>query len=106
MSNHKSYNIQPKETETRNCIEPWHKAFIRANGDVHLCCNNSLIGNIKDEPFEQLINNHKAKAYRQGLLDGKLMPSCVKCPDKGVISQSKLRELVIIYLEKNEIHAS
>ena len=99
----KTFNILPNEGETRNCIEPWHKAFIRANGDVHLCCNGTLIGNIADTSFEELINNEQAQAYRQGLLDGKLLPACIRCPDKGITTQDDLRQAVILYLENGEM---
>jgi radical SAM protein with 4Fe4S-binding SPASM domain len=95
----KVYSISPKEGETRLCLDPWGKVFIRVNGDVHLCCYNTKVGNLQDGPLDEVLNNKKAKSYREGLLTGKLQPQCGQCGDKKVCSIDELKSLVEEYYQ-------
>jgi radical SAM protein with 4Fe4S-binding SPASM domain len=88
------YSIIPEEGETRMCLDPWAKCFVRANGDVHLCCYNTNVGNLRDGSLDDVLNNDRAKAFRAGLLNGKPLPRCQTCGDKAVCSPEELKEKV------------
>ncbi len=88
------YSLKPQNGQTRLCIEPWAKAFIRANGDVHLCCYHTPVGSINDKPLCEVLNSEEAKSYRLGLLTGDLKPACQACGDKKLVSQEELKQAV------------
>jgi len=90
----KIYSIAPEEGKTRMCLDPWAKAFIRANGDVHLCCYNTNVGNLKDKTLDEVLNSDEAKAYRKGLLTGKPLSQCKICGDKSVCTTAELEQTV------------
>lgn len=94
MSNHKRNAIKPPDGKTRICLDPWNKAFIRADGQVCLCCNAKPVGDLNVDNLDDIINGEKAKEYRAGLLTGKLHQDCVTCPDKPVGEIFELRKLV------------
>lgn len=95
----KVYSIDAQAGQTRMCLDPWGKAFIRVNGDVHLCCYGTNVGNLKDGSLDELMNNDKAVTYRRDLLTGELKSPCSGCGDKRVCSIGELREAVKKYYE-------
>jgi radical SAM protein with 4Fe4S-binding SPASM domain len=90
----KYYSIEPCAGKTRKCLDLWGKCLIKANGDVWLCCNGTLVGNLRDAPLADILNNQKSQAYRQGLLDGKPLPACKHCVDRPTCSIQELHEVV------------
>ncbi len=94
------YTITPKDGETRMCLDPWAKVFIRANGDVHLCCYNTNVGNLSEGTLDEVLNNETAQAYRQGLLTGNLKPACQCCGDKQACTTIDLMKKVQEWLDK------
>ena len=95
----KVYAISPQEGQTRLCLDPWGKAFVRVNGDVHLCCYGTNVGNLRDGTLEEILNNERAMAYRKDLLTGNLKAPCKGCGNKKVCSIIELKELVADYYE-------
>jgi radical SAM protein with 4Fe4S-binding SPASM domain len=88
------YSIIPEEGKTRMCLDPWAKFFVRANGDVHLCCYGTNVGNLSKGTLDEVLNNEYAKEYRAGLLEGKPLPKCQSCGDKAVCTPEELKEKV------------
>jgi alpha-D-ribose 1-methylphosphonate 5-triphosphate synthase subunit PhnL len=95
---HNNY-IVPQAGETRLCIDPWNKVFIRADAGVCMCCNSGPVGSLKDNTLDTILNNDKIKQYRIGLLTGALMPDCLKCPDREVVNIDKQTTLVKNWLD-------
>ncbi len=55
------------------CFHPWDWLEVLSDGRVFMCCATWLpfeIGNILEQPFDQLWNGEKAQAIRQSILDG------------------------------------
>ena len=88
------YSIEPQEGQTRLCVDPWAKVFIRASGEVHLCCYYTPVGSIIDKPLDEVLNGEEAKSYRLGLLTGDLKPMCKLCGDKKIVSTEELKHAV------------
>lgn len=96
------YSIVPPEGMTRNCIDAWAMAFVRADGGVAICCYSESVGNLKDGNLEEILNSDLAIAYRNGLLTGQLLPKCKNCPDKRVVSISVLENRVSRFLDHGD----
>lgn len=90
----KIYSQSPKHGETRLCLDPWTKAFIRADQQVHLCCYHTPIGSIKDNTLIEILNNNISKSYRIGLLTGDLKETCKHCGDRKLVSIDELKSSV------------
>lgn len=64
------------------CTYPWSNVKINYKGDVSLCLQYTL-GNILEQPLEQMWNNSKAVRFRQTLLrlerKRELFPACTRC---------------------------
>jgi hypothetical protein len=56
-----------------------------------------------DASIEDIINGKEAVAYRQGLIEGKLLPDCATCPDRPVGDTDELIDLVTKFLQTGEI---
>ena len=66
--------------ETRRCFDAWDMAFLRADGEVHLCCYaETPVGNCTDRPLKEVLSSPAAKVLRAGLLTGDMVPACVSC---------------------------
>lgn len=98
---HKRYTHVLDDGETRMCLDPWSKVFIKINGDVALCCNAPAVGSIKDTPLLEILEDDTAKAYRNGLLSGKPLHPCQVCPDRSTTTPQKLKTIVKEYLAGN-----
>lgn len=99
----KTYMIQPGPGETRLCIEPWSSVFIKANGDVRLCCYDSYVGSIMYRTLSEILNGDEAEEYRTALLSGNLKNVCKYCGDKRVVSIDELRSAVNNWQEKGVV---
>ncbi|MBL8800989.1 MAG: SPASM domain-containing protein [Planctomycetes bacterium] len=88
------FHRAPREGETRDCTEPWTFVFLRSNGDVCLCCHTPPVGNVREQPLEQVLEGEAAHALRSGLLSGELAPACRTCPERGSTSLEVLRARV------------
>ena len=55
---------------------------VTPDGDVFPCCRGpeSLrMGNIKDEPFEEIWNGEKFQSFRKKMFEGKYPAVCASC---------------------------
>jgi MoaA/NifB/PqqE/SkfB family radical SAM enzyme len=69
------------ETEAavnNRCVNPWFAATIKPNGDVTPCLGY-VVGNIKNEKFSEIWNNHKFQQFRKVLKQKKYFPGCIRC---------------------------
>ncbi len=66
------------------CALPWTQVYIDPNGDVRLCCNawddEGVMGNLMEQPFEDVWNGERYQRVRQSLLEGKpAYRRCINC---------------------------
>lgn len=95
----KLYSIDTPDGMTRKCLDAWGKCFIKANGDVWLCCNGAHVGNLHHDTLLNILNNEKSREYRQGLIEGKPLTNCKKCVDKPICTTDELMDEVKKYYE-------
>jgi MoaA/NifB/PqqE/SkfB family radical SAM enzyme len=62
----------------KKCNAPWVSAVIEADGNVRPCFFHEVVGNIRSDPFEVIVNNTKAYNFRKSL-DMDTNETCVKC---------------------------
>ena len=98
----KYYSIAPPDGMTRKCLDAWGKCFVKSNGDVWLCCNGTLVGNIKNNELFDILNNAKSQAYRKGLLDGDPLPICKQCIDKPICTVEVLSTAVRAFYQTGQ----
>lgn len=98
---HQRFTHIPEDDETRMCLDPWSKVFIKINGDVAMCCNAPPIGSLKNHTLEEILNSSEAKEYRRGLLTANLPYSCSVCPDRCTTNTQILEIVVKQYLDGN-----
>ena len=97
------FSAENSEGMTRGCLDPWQKIFIKADGEVALCCYTPPVGSIKEDSIDNIVNNEKAMAYRQGLISGELIGNCRNCPEKPLVPISELREAIVGYQKEGKI---
>ena len=76
------YFYQPdKFMGNSRCMVNWFIAEIIANGDVipYTRCYNVPLGNINEEPFLDIWNGQKARAWRRDLRSERRFPACTRC---------------------------
>lgn len=76
------YYLRPSSFLGRQkCSSPWSNLEIRPNGDATFCPDfpDYIIGNILEEPFEEIWNGDKAKKFRGLLIKNGLFPLCSRC---------------------------
>ncbi len=75
-----SVGVGHAQGETRRCFDAWDMAFLRADGEVHLCCYASTpVGNCGDQPLKEVLSSPAAKRIRAGLLTGDMVQACATC---------------------------
>ena len=67
----------PEDPPSRVCLLPWFSCYITVDGGVRPCCSfgegeTLFMGNLFEEPFEQIWNNEKYRAFRRAALDREL----------------------------------
>jgi len=95
------FSLQIAEGFTRLCLDPWAKVFIRANGDVCLCCNAPSVGSIHDNNLKDILEGIEADKYRIGLLTGSPPYHCQTCPDRKIVPIDELVKKVNQFKEDN-----
>jgi radical SAM protein with 4Fe4S-binding SPASM domain len=62
------------------CVLPFVHTFVQSNGDVFPCTDtlNYPLGNIYEQPFEEIWNGQRMKDFRKSYLKGKIQ-ECNKC---------------------------
>jgi len=91
------YDDPGKSGMTRNCLDPWIYARINVDTGVKPCCiTDEVMGFLnKGQGLEDILNNSKIKAYRSGILTGKLRPACRTCPNRGWTEIEKMHIKVL-----------
>jgi len=66
-----------------HCAQPWREIWVKADGNVIFCPDqwiaNYAVGNVKDEPLDQLWQGPKAARFRGALAGHGLWPGCARC---------------------------
>ena len=91
--------------QTKLCLDPWSKVFIKYDGSVSLCCNAPPIGSLKDNTIDEIVINENAMKYRNGLISGDLEIACAVCPDRRTVHKNELIQLVSTYLYSDGVDA-
>lgn len=68
------------------CVYPWIHQFIDANGLVKPCCiydHMASLGSLKENSLKEIWNNEKTKQLRLDFLNGREVPECYRCFNKG-----------------------
>ena len=64
----------------QRCSFPWTGLRVEMNGRVRVCCAQSiLLGNIDEQPFEEIWNSPAAQAMRRLFLEGRPPEGCRNC---------------------------
>ena len=72
----------------RECLRPWTTAYVTANGNCLPCCiapfatqeyQSLALGNLFEQPFEQIWNGPKYQAYRRALQSQAPHEACQSC---------------------------
>ena len=63
------------------CDFLWNRTYIHLGGNVQPCCVNPMpdVGNVEQQPFDQLWNNDNYRALRQRLVMRDPAPACRGC---------------------------
>lgn len=80
------YKIHPKkkyqlfkQSETF-CSVPWNLVYIYTNGEIKTCTPGNLImGSIKEQPIEEVLQSHKYTTLREDLYQEKTCYNCKNC---------------------------
>jgi MoaA/NifB/PqqE/SkfB family radical SAM enzyme len=75
----------------RECDFPWKRNFVTYDGYVHPCCyttqtgdrkvqNSRSLGNLLDQPFEEVWKGNLYSAFRTKMREGILPYQCQHCP--------------------------
>lgn len=62
----------------KRCNAPWVSAVVEADGSVRPCFFHDVIGNIRDQPLNEIVNSPAVVNYRRHL-DVRKNETCVKC---------------------------
>ncbi len=77
------YYNAPSFTLRRACTYPWFGAVIKPDGALVPCRDSYtpeyVIGNLRENKFDELWNSEKAKLFRVSLKKHKLFPGCSRC---------------------------
>ena len=62
------------------CTAPWNGLTVREDGSVRTCCPGKVVlGNIKETPIQQIVNNDIVKKIKSDLLSGNPSENCTDC---------------------------
>jgi MoaA/NifB/PqqE/SkfB family radical SAM enzyme len=79
----------PVAGQTRNCLDPWFFAMVRADAQVMPCCYHPVIGSLKEKPLGAILNGEAAVTLRRQLMTGELCDSCIGCPARPIVGVKK-----------------
>jgi radical SAM protein with 4Fe4S-binding SPASM domain len=68
---------------TKRCMAPFRAVLVKPNGDIKFCpdewIDGYVLGNIRDDRFETIWNNKRAKHFRSVIFRKKSFPGCKRC---------------------------
>jgi len=73
--------VEKPRTLSILCEKPWTGAFVLMNGNVIPCCNlpAQVLGNLKDQGFDEVWNGQRAQEIRAVMLEDPLPEICRDC---------------------------
>ncbi len=67
----------------KRCIAPFRAAVVKPNGDLKFCpdewIDDYVLGNVREDRFENIWNNEKARHFRSVIFWKKSFPGCKRC---------------------------
>jgi Fe-coproporphyrin III synthase len=66
------------EPAAPRCNAPWVSAVVEADGTVRPCFFHRAVGNIRNQPLVEIVNNSEALLFRKSL-DVETNPTCQRC---------------------------
>lgn len=101
-----SYAAEPGEGKsTRDCIEPWFYAQLRANNDVLPCCWRPAIGKLgPGQSLGDVLNGFAMRKLRYELLTGDLDELCKTCSVRPLTDTETLRTHLDQEMQKETQH--
>ncbi|HTU01804.1 MAG TPA: radical SAM protein, partial [Candidatus Sulfotelmatobacter sp.] len=77
-----AYYTDPDGDRPR-CVAPFFQVLVKPNGDVLFCpdgwIDDFVLGNVRQESFEDIWNGERARKFRQVLFAEKSFPACRRC---------------------------
>ncbi|GJL53169.1 MAG: hypothetical protein NPIRA02_03010 [Nitrospirales bacterium] len=90
-----AYSVSPKSGQTRDCLDPWNYAIVRADGNVSPCCQREPVGSLASgQSINDILNNFSIKRLRQNLLSGDLDEGCRFCVSRPLTDCGTLQDKV------------
>ena len=67
----------------KRCVASYRAVLVKPNGDLKFCpdewIDDYVLGNIRDDSFENIWNNKKARHFRSVIFRKKSFPGCKRC---------------------------
>lgn len=71
------------------CSEPWSSIWVTTAGEIRTCClNDTIFGNLWDEPFDAIWNGPRFSEFRKRHASTAPPESCSNCRRNGRVRQS------------------
>ncbi len=92
------------------CSLPWSGVHINQQLDVFFCClmanPENTLGNLRDQPLEDILNNDAAREVRQGFLKGTIPTKCKSCQFRSgdIINDLLFHEREAIFRDQQQNH--
>lgn len=62
------------------CPLAWNGIYVNPQGKVDTCCiSDNNLGNINEQSVDEIVNGPKARAIRESMLRGEIVPGCRAC---------------------------
>jgi radical SAM protein with 4Fe4S-binding SPASM domain len=64
------------------CTIPWTTTYVAFDGTVRPCCYSetaTVLGNLRDQSFDEIWNGEAYRHLREEILDGEVPESCRQC---------------------------
>ena len=86
---------------TRNCLDPWGFCFIQTDETVRLCCfSQESVGDLMTAvTLDEVLNGRRARAYREGLLNGEMVDACKNCWARSLVPVESFRQSVAAWVK-------
>lgn len=98
--------VTPGPGQTRDCLDPWSFAQVRANGEVSVCCFSPAVGRISPgTSLRSILDGDDAESFRDGLLGGEMRIECKNCWMRPLTTPELLKAKVDRHQEQNDKYA-
>ena len=69
----------PSYSEDNKCLYPWYATTMNPYGDIYPCSLQSIMGNVLEEPLNNIWNSERYMAFRRMLRKQGLFAQCARC---------------------------